>query len=51
MKQEIAKERYEAPQVSVLGTVGDFTADGCDKTLGSSDGYTFMGSAIICSSA
>jgi hypothetical protein len=41
---------YVAPALAVLGNVADVTL-GCDKTLGHSDGFTFQGSAITCSSA
>jgi hypothetical protein len=40
---------YEAPAVKTLGSLHDLTL-GCDKTLGDSDGYTFMGQAIVCRS-
>jgi hypothetical protein len=42
---------YEAPALRVLGSVEALTLGYCDKKLGGSDGYTFMGSAISCSSA
>ena len=47
-----AKEvlRYEAPALTVLGSVAELT-QGCDKTLGSSDGFTFQGTAIVCRSS
>ena len=41
---------YEAPSLVVLGAVDELTL-GCDKTIGSSDGYTFQGQGITCSSA
>ena len=40
---------YEAPILTVLGSVAELT-QGCDKTLGSSDGFTFQGNAIVCRS-
>ena len=40
---------YEAPAVRVLGTVAELTQY-CDKRLGGSDGFTFMGQAIVCRS-
>jgi hypothetical protein len=43
-------EAYEAPVLTVLGSVADLTLF-CDKTWGSSDGFTFQGSAIACASA
>ncbi len=36
---------YEAPVLTVLGTVGELTFT-TDKHYGDSDGYTFMGVAI-----
>ena len=41
---------YEAPTLSVLGSVAELT-QGCDKSLGSSDGFTFQGNAIVCKSS
>jgi hypothetical protein len=40
---------YEAPALIVLGSVAALT-EGCDKQLGGSDGFTFMGQAIVCRS-
>jgi hypothetical protein len=40
---------YEAPTLTVLGSVAELT-QGCDKTMGSSDGFTFQGNAIVCRS-
>lgn len=44
-----AVEAYEAPTVRVLGSVAELTQN-CDKQLGGSDGFTFMGQAIVCAS-
>ena len=41
---------YEAPVLRVLGSVAELT-QGCDKTLGSSDGFTFQGNGIVCKSS
>jgi hypothetical protein len=41
---------YQAPALTVLGSVAELT-QGCDKTLGSSDGFTFQGNAIVCRSS
>jgi hypothetical protein len=38
---------YEAPSVTVIGTVHELT-QGCDKSLNGSDGFTFMGQPIVC---
>jgi hypothetical protein len=44
-----AAEAYEAPRLTVLGSVAELTL-WCDKQLGGSDGFTFMGSPISCTS-
>ena len=41
---------YEAPALRVLGSVSELT-QGCDKTIGSSDGFTFQGQGIVCRSS
>jgi hypothetical protein len=50
MLETPAMKTYDAPAVRVLGTVHELT-QGCDKRLGGSDGYTFMGQAIVCRSS
>jgi hypothetical protein len=45
-----AQVAYEAPALRVLGSVAELTLS-CDKRFGGSDGFTFMGTAIVCSSA
>lgn len=40
---------YEAPALVELGALQELTL-GCDKQMGSSDGFTFMGQAIVCRS-
>ena len=43
---------YESPALVELGTLQELTlADCVDKTLGPSDGHTFMGITISCGSA
>jgi hypothetical protein len=49
MEQNLA-ESYEAPTLIELGSF-DETTLGCDKTLGGSDGFTFMQQSISCNSA
>jgi hypothetical protein len=44
------EEPYEPPKLVELGGLHALTL-GCDKALGSSDGFTFMGQTIVCSSA
>jgi hypothetical protein len=41
---------YEAPALRVLGSVRELTQAGCDKMLGSADGFTFSGNSIVCRS-
>jgi hypothetical protein len=41
------KKVYVPPQLTVHGTVEEITM-GCDKMLGISDGFTFMGQNILC---
>jgi hypothetical protein len=47
---KVKTSSYEAPSLSVLGTVAELTL-WCDKRYGSSDGFTFQGAPITCSSA
>jgi hypothetical protein len=49
-RDSTAPEAYEAPALRVLGSVAELT-QGCDKTLGHTDGFTFQGSDIVCASA
>lgn len=49
--QDVQTHRpYTAPALKVLGSVAELT-QGCDKTLGSADGFTFQGQAIVCRSS
>jgi hypothetical protein len=41
---------YESPALRVLGSVVEMTQY-CDKRLGGSDGFTFMGQPVVCRSA
>jgi hypothetical protein len=41
---------YQSPNLRVLGTVEEMTQY-CDKRLGGSDGFTFMGQPVVCRSA
>jgi hypothetical protein len=41
------KSAYEAPSVTMIGTVHELTQS-CDKALNGSDGFTFMGQPIVC---
>jgi hypothetical protein len=43
------KKTWVTPQLTVIGDVRRITL-GCDKQLGETDGYTFMGQVIVCSS-
>jgi hypothetical protein len=42
-------KEWRLPVVTTYGTVGKIT-QGCDKMLGGSDGFTFMGTPIQCAS-
>ena len=44
----LAKQEWTTPEFSIYGALVDITF-GCDKTLGASDGFTFMGQDIVCS--
>lgn len=46
----VARRPWIAPQITRYGTF-ESTTQGCDKTLGSNDGFTFQGQAITCASA
>ena len=41
------KRQYTAPRLTVYGTLEELTK-ACDKTFGTSDGFTFQGQAISC---
>ena len=43
------KEIYVTPKLTVHGTVAEIT-EGCNKTSGTSDGFTYNGQAIVCAS-
>lgn len=47
---ESTKQPYQPPKLVTIGTLHDLTL-GCDKALMGSDGFTFMGQPIHCSSA
>jgi hypothetical protein len=49
MLQERARP-WVSPVLRRYGTFECTTQDVCDKTLGSSDGFTFQGQAIVCAS-
>jgi hypothetical protein len=42
-------DAYEAPALVELGGLQELTL-GCDKQMGASDGFTFQGQSIVCSS-
>ena len=44
-----ASVAYTAPALRVLGSVAELT-QGCDKSYGNSDGFTFQGAPIACAS-
>ena len=50
MSNSSETQPYESPALRVLGTVEEMTQY-CDKRLGGSDGFTFMGQPVVCRSA
>jgi hypothetical protein len=44
------KRTWVSPEIRRYGTFESAT-QGCDKTLGSSDSFTFQGQAIVCSAS
>jgi hypothetical protein len=50
-KRDVLQEKktWSAPTLTVFGSVEELTL-GCDKRFGTTDGFTFMGQEIICSS-
>ena len=44
------KRRWVTPDVQSFGTF-EAATKACDKTLGSGDGFTFQGQAIMCVTA
>jgi hypothetical protein len=46
---EVTRKEWVAPELTVHGSVEEITQGRkCDKTLGSSDGFTFQGQAVVC---
>jgi hypothetical protein len=45
------KRKWASPEVRRFGTFESATQGGCDKTFGTSDGFTFEGQAIVCSAS
>ena len=41
------KRRWVTPDVKSFGTF-EAATNGCDKTFGSADGFTFEGQAVLC---
>jgi hypothetical protein len=41
------KAQYTTPRLTVYGTLEELTK-ACDKTWGSSDGFTFQGQPAVC---
>ena len=50
MDSDTRRGAYEPPAINLIGPVVGLTQY-CDKTLGSSDGFTFQGNAIVCASS
>ncbi len=47
---DVRRGAYEPPAIDVIGSVAELTL-GCDKKMGTSDGFTFQGNAIVCASS
>jgi hypothetical protein len=45
-----ARRKWISPEVRRFGTF-EAATQGCDKTLGTSDGFTFQGQAIVCAAS
>jgi hypothetical protein len=43
-------QQWVSPVIRSYGTFESTTQQGCDKRLGESDSFTFMGDAIVCAS-
>jgi hypothetical protein len=43
----VTKRKWVSPEIRRFGTF-EAATQGCDKTLGANDGYTFQGQAIVC---
>lgn len=46
----VAKRRWVSPEIRRFGTF-EAATQGCDKTFGDSDGYTFQGQGITCTAS
>jgi hypothetical protein len=46
----VSKRRWVTPDVQSFGTF-EAATQGCDKTIGSTDGYTFQGQGVVCVAA
>ena len=44
------QQQWVSPVVQRYGTFESMTKQGCDKTYGITDGFTFDGVAIVCAS-
>lgn len=45
-----SRQVWVTPRIQRYGTFEQKTQAGCNKEYGGSDGYTFMGQAIVCAS-
>lgn len=46
----VVRRTWISPEIKKYGTF-EATTQGCDKTFGSTDGFTFQGATITCASA
>jgi len=50
MCMAVTKRKWIKPEVRRFGTF-EAATQGCDKTWGASDGFTFEGEAIVCTAS
>ena len=46
----VGKRKWISPEIRKFGTF-EAATQGCDKTLGTTDGFTFQGQAIVCTAS
>lgn len=44
------QQQWVSPSLRRYGTFENTTQQGCDKSFGTNDGFTFEGQAIVCAS-
>jgi hypothetical protein len=48
--ENVDRKVWRTPRACRYGSFAEATTQGCDKTLGSTDGFTFLGLDIVCAS-